>query len=124
MYGTNPRTERHLTGFAQLAVLAPLHLLIREDFLQRPRQKHALRFTVLCLRLRVLLLLLLWWPLLLLLLHLSVLLPLLSQAVIFGLALRIKQVTRKANESQAIGVSPVELLPQLSAAMLLTRHVT
>lgn len=35
-----------------------------------------------------------------------------------------KQVTREANESQAIGVSPVELLPQLSAAMLLTRHVT
>lgn len=35
-----------------------------------------------------------------------------------------EQVTRKANVSQAIGVSPVELLPQLSAAMLLTRHVT
>lgn len=35
-----------------------------------------------------------------------------------------KQVTRKANESQAISVSPVEVLPQLSAAMLVTRHVT
>lgn len=35
-----------------------------------------------------------------------------------------EQVTREANESQAIGVSQVELLPQLSAAMLLTRHVT
>lgn len=48
---TKPRTERHLTGFAQLAVLAPLHLLVREDFLQRPGQKHALGFTVLRLRL-------------------------------------------------------------------------
>lgn len=35
-----------------------------------------------------------------------------------------EQVTRVANESQAIGVSPVAVLPQLSAAMLVTRHVT
>lgn len=46
---TNQLTERHLASFAQLAVLTPLHLLVREDFLQRPRQKHALRFTVFCL---------------------------------------------------------------------------
>lgn len=90
MFITNPLTERHLTGFTQLAVLAPLHLLIREDFLQRPGQKHALGFAVFCLRLRVLLLLLLLlrWPVLL---HLSILLPLLSQAVIFGLILRISR---------------------------------
>ena len=83
-----PLTERHLAGFAQLAVLAPLHLLIREDFLQRPGQKHALGFAVLRLRLGVVVLLLLRWPLRLLLLHLSVVLPRLSQAVILGLALR------------------------------------
>lgn len=119
MFITNPLTERHLTGFTQLAVLAPLHLLIREDFLQRPGQKHALGFAVFCLRLRVLLLL--RWPVLL---HLSILLPLLSQAVIFGLVLRISRWQGKANENQAITVRPVELLPQLSAAMLGTRHVT
>lgn len=106
-------TERHLTGFAQLAVLAPLHLLIREDFLQRPGQKHALGFAVLCLQLL--------WCSLLLLLHLSVLFPLLLQAVIFGLNPARKQVTREANESP-IGGSPVGLLPQLSAAMLLTSY--
>lgn len=50
-------TEGHLTGFAQLAVLAPLHLLVGEYLLQRPGQEHALGFAVFCLRVCALLLL-------------------------------------------------------------------
>lgn len=118
-YRKQTLTKRHLTGFAQLAVLTPLHLLIREDFLQRPRQKHALRFTVFCLWMRVLL-----RCQMLLLLHVSVLLPLLFSGRHLRPGPANKQVTRKANESQAISVSPAELLPQPSAAMMVTRHVT
>lgn len=115
---TNRLTKRHLTGFAQLAVLAPLHLLIRQDFLQRPRQKHALRFTVFCLWKR---LLLLWRPLLLLL-HFSVLLSLLSQAVIVGLVLRISRWRGKLTKAR-LSVS-VQLSCYLSSAPPCCLHVT
>ena len=77
----NSRTKSHLACFTQLAVLAPLHLLIRQDFFQRPRQKHALGFCAF----RLLLVLLLSKTLLLL--HLLIKL-LLSQAGISGLTLR------------------------------------
>lgn len=46
-----------------------------------------------------------------------------TQAVIFGLALRIKQVTREANESQAIGVNPVATSAQRRHACYTSRHV-
>lgn len=88
-------TQRHLTCFPQLVVLASLYLLIQKDFFQGPWQKHAICFALLCLMMQI------FW-----LLHVSEIKTNLLSSHPPWHGSENCQVTRKATPRQVLGIFP------------------